>query len=194
MSRHLVHFYDDAYPAEEASDFIVAGLLAGDTCVAMLTASNRSAVEQMLNAHRMFSTPSSPHTGSFLVLDTDEALARLTVDGRLDMARVGESLGALLNPASHGGRGHVRLVGDPAPVLFAAGNEADSLALESVVSELAKLHGASVFCAYRMNDLHQHGSSHALVKLCAEHSSVTFPEQPWVHGFMLPAQAPSSED
>ncbi len=194
MSRHLVHFYDDAFPAQEASDFIVAGLLAGDTCVLMLTAPKRLAVEQLLKAQRMFDTPSSPHKGSYLALDTEEALARLTVNGRLDMTKASESLGALLSPASHGGRGHVRLVGDPAPVLFAAGNEADSLALEAVVSELAKVHAASVFCAYRMNDLHQHGSTHALVRLCAEHSAVRLPARPWIQGFVQPAQARGGEN
>ncbi len=193
MSRHLVHFYNDAYPAREAKDFIVAGLLAGDTCVLMLTAPNRQAVERLLTAQRMFDTPSSPHTGRYLALDTDDALARLMVNGRIDTARATESLGALLSPASHGGRGKVRLVGDPASALFAAGNEEDSLALESLVGGLARERGASVFCAYCMDDLHRHGSTRALVDLCAEHSAVTFPARPWVEGFVQPAQTRDGE-
>lgn len=193
MSRHLVHFYDDAYPAREASDFIVAGLLAGDTCVVMLTAPHRLAVERLLDAQRIFSTPARPHTGAYLAMDTDEALARLTVDDQLDMAKATESLGALLNPASHGGRGKVRLVGDPAAALFAAGKEDDSLALEVLVGGLAAELGASVFCAYCMGDLHRRGGTRALVKLCAEHSDVAFPEQPWIQGFVKSAPVESEE-
>ncbi len=188
MSRHLVHFYDGGYPAEEASDFIAAGLLAGDTCIVMLTQPHRRAVEECLEAHRMFSTPASPHSGHYLALDTHEALSALMVDGRLDKARAAESLGALLSPASHGGGGHVRLVGDPAPTLFAAGNEDDALELEALVGSLSAAHAALIFCAYSMQDLHGQGSTHLLFKLCAEHSAIKLPEQPWVQGFTQAAR------
>jgi hypothetical protein len=191
MPRHLVHFYDDAYPAEEASDFLVAGLLAGDTCIVMLSPLPRQAVEARLSAHRMFSPPASPHSGHLLMLDTVETLSRLMVDGRLDMARATESMGALLSPASHGGRGRVRLVGDPAAVLFAAGNAEDSLALEAMVGELATAHGASIFCAYSMQAIHRHGNTHALLKLCAEHHAVQLPKTPWIQGFVQTAQRAS---
>lgn len=184
MSRHFVHFYDGAFPAAEASDFIAAGLLAGDTCIVMLTQPRRQAVEQHLEARRMFGTPTSPHTGHYLSLDTDEALSRLMVDGRLDKERAAESLGALLNPASHGGRGKVRLVGDPAPTLFTAGNEEDALALEGLVGKLSAVHAALVFCAYSMQDIHRQGNTHSLFKLCAEHSAIELPKQAWIQGFV----------
>lgn len=193
MSRHLVHFYDGAYPAEEASDFIVAGLLAGDTCIVMLTEVHRRAVESRLEPHRMFSTPARQHTGHYLVLDTDETLSRLTVNGRLDTTRATESLGALLNPASHGGQGRVRLVGDPAAALFASGNEEDSLALEALVGRLATEQRASVFCAYAMQDIHRCGSTHSLIKLCAEHHAIQLPRQAWIQGFVEAAQRVSEK-
>ena len=176
MFRHLVHFYDDAYPAEEACDFIAAGVRAGDTCIVMLTQANRQAVDQGLEARRLFSTPSGPHAGQYLVMDTHEALAGLMVDGQLDKERAAESLGALLSPASHGSSGQVRLVGDPAPTLFAAGNEDDALALEALVGKLCAVHAALVFCAYSKQDLHRHGNPNSLSMLCAAHSEAKLPD------------------
>ena len=188
MSRHLVHFYDDAYPAEEASDFIAAGLLAGDTCIVMLTPANMQAVEKSMAAHRMFATATNADSPTYLSMCTDDVLSDLMVDGRLDKERAAQALAALLNPASHSGGGPVRLVGDPAPALLAAGNEEDALALEGLVGTLSAAHASMVFCAYCMNDLHSKGNTHSLFKLCAEHSAVEFPKRPWIHGFMQGAE------
>ncbi|KNZ31886.1 MAG: hypothetical protein AD742_14630 [Methylibium sp. NZG] len=193
MSRHLVQFYGTAYPAQEASDFIAAGLQAGDTCIVLLVEPSRTAVEQQLERRRTFMTPGSQNSGHYLALDTHEVLARLMVDGRLDMERATESFGALMNPASHGGRGQVRVVGDPAPTLFAAGNEDDALRLEALVDGLSKTHATRVFCAYPMHDVHRHGSAHALHKMSAEHTSVKLPDQPWVEALAKPPQAGQAE-
>lgn len=177
MFRHLVHFYDGPYPAEEACDFIEAGLHAGDACVVMLTQANRQAVVDDLAARRLFTTPSMPPAGHYVVLDTHEALAGLMVDGRLDKERAAEALGSLLSPVTHGSSGQVRLVGDPAPTLFAAGNEDDALALETLVGKLCAAHGALVFCAYSKQDLHRHGNPNSLSMLCAAHSEAAFPKR-----------------
>ena len=170
MFRHLVHFYDGAYPAEEACDFIEAGLRVGDTCIVMLTQANRQGIDQVLEARRLFSTPCGPHAGQYVVMDTHEALAGLMVDGRLDKKRAAEALGTLLNPATHGSSAQVRLVGDPAPTLFASGNEDDALALEALVGKLCAVHCALVFCAYSKQDLHVHGNPNSLSMLCAAYS------------------------
>lgn len=170
MFRHLVHFYDDAYPAEEACDFIAAGVHAGDTCIVMLTRANRQAIDHVLEARRLFTIPAVPHAGQYVVLDTHEALAGLLIDGRLDKKRAAEALGALLNPASHSSGRQVRLVGDPAPTLFAAGNEEDALALEALVGKLCAVHAALIFCAYSKQDLRRNGNPNSLSMLCAAHT------------------------
>jgi MEDS: MEthanogen/methylotroph, DcmR Sensory domain len=182
--NHLVHFYDGAYPADEACDFIVAGLLAGDTCVVMLIRQNRQAVEARLNTRRIFTTPASPHSGSYRTMDTDEALAELLVDSRLDMNRAAAKLGPLLSPATQGGSGRVRLVGDPAAVLFAAGNREDAFALEALVDGLAIARGASIFCAYRIQDFCRERNTNSLFRISAEHSALHFPERLWVQGYL----------
>lgn len=167
MPRQLVRFYDGAYPAEDASAFIAAGLLAGDTGIVMLAQPHRQAVEQCLQACRMLNTPTPACSGHCLVLDTGDAMARLMVNGRLDMGQAAKSFGALLSPSSHGGRGCVRFVGDRAPELFAAGNEEDAAALEALVGRLSAALGELVFSPYP-RDLDGHGTTPSLFRRYAE--------------------------
>ena len=188
MCTHSVHFYADAYPAEEASDFIAAGLLAGDTCIVMLIQPHRQAVEQRLTARGIKSGHQSSHSGSYIAMDTHDALSQLMVDGRLDHDRATEALGSLMSQTS--GSGRVRLAGDPSPVLFAAGNHEDAIALEALVDKLATLHSASVFCAYPIQGFYRDGNTASLVRVSAEHSVLEFPEGLWVHGYLPSATLP----
>lgn len=189
VCSHTVHFYDQAYPAQAASDFIAAGLLAGDACVVMLVGPHRQAVERALNTRGIATDPDGAHPGTYVAIDTDEALSQLVVDGRLDMKRAAESLAALLRARAQGGTGQVRLIGDPAPALFAAGNQEDAIALEGLVDQLANEHGAAVFCAYPTGVFCREGHTRSLFRVSAEHSALAFPEQLWVRGFLPQASA-----
>ena len=186
--HHAVHYYADAFPADAASEFIAAGLRAGHACVVMLVEPHRRAVEQALKTRGVCLERGARASGSYLALDTAAALSGLLVDGRLDMARATAALNALLSPPLDGSGRLVRLVGDPAPALFAAGNAVDAIALEALVDRLAATHGAAVFCAYPVQGFCREGHTQTFYRISAEHSSLTFPERLWVQGF-LPAQA-----
>lgn len=185
--HHTAHYYADAFPTDAASAFIAAGLRAGEACVLMLVEPHRQAVEQALTARGVGTDPAACAPGSYLALDTGAALSPLLVDGRLDMARAAAALNTLLSPPRAGGGRPVRLVGDPAPTLFAAGNVADAIALEALVDRLAATHGAAVFCAYPVQAFCREGHPQSLYRISAEHSSLEFPDHLWVQGF-LPAQ------
>ena len=190
--QHSVRFYDDAYPAEEAGDFIVAGLQEGDACIVMLTLPHRQAVERHLAARGVSIHGKTPHAGLYSAIDTNEALTQLMVGGRLDTASAAASLGALLNPATHGSQGRVRLVGDPAPALFAMGNHDDTFALEALVDGLAGANNAAVFCAYPIQDFCGSGHTSALLKVSAEHSTLGFPKGLWAQGYVQAGPAPGN--
>jgi MEDS: MEthanogen/methylotroph, DcmR Sensory domain len=188
MCTHAVHFYDTAYPARAASDFIAAGLSAGDTCVLMLTQPARSAVERCLKERGIATGPDSTGSKVCRGIDTYQVLSELVADGRLDLQRSAEVLGSLLSDAGSGRR--VRLVGDPAAVLFASGNERGATALEELVDELRLLHHASVFCAYPLQRFFNPGNTLALLRTSAHHASVAFPEGLWIRPYLEPAPAP----
>ena len=182
MCKHSVRFYDDIYPAREAGDFIAEGLLAGDSCVVMLSQPHRAAVERRLNELGVRSAPVGALPARYTTLDTTEMLSRLVVGGRLDLQRSAVSLEQLLSPSGDGRR--VRLVGDPAPVLFDAGYEEEANALEDLVDALAIQYDASVFCAYAMQGFFRSGKTNSLFRTSARHATVSFPTGLWIDGFL----------
>lgn len=185
---HAVHFCDHDYPADAASDFIAAGLRAGEGCILLLTLPHRHAVEQRLRALGLDpqQAPNGPR-GSYQSIDTHEALAAMQVDGQLDLARAREMLATLFDAAANGGMRGARAVGDRAPTLLASGQADDAVALESLVDRLAAAYGAKVHCAYPIADLCRFGQMQTLFDICAEHRALAFPSaQLWARGFMPP--------
>ncbi len=186
---HAVHFYDQAYPADAASDFIAAGLRAGDACVVVLTAPNRRAVAQRLRAQGLRTDAAHSHRGSYRAIDTHDALAAMQVGGRLDLSKARVLLASVLGPPVDGSTRRARLVGDPAPTLLAAGQPEDAIVLEAIVDRLAAAHGAEVFCAYPIADFCRPGRMQSLFEVCAEHNTLAFPERLWAHALLPPLSA-----
>jgi len=189
MCNHSVHFYQDEYPAAEAAEFLAAGLLAGDACIVLLGKTHRVAVESRLRALGFDIDDEQARSGAYVAIDADQALLQLVVDGRLSGDRAREVLDSIFTQAGQGGTRSVRAVGEPAPLLFAAGNQADALKLERLVDSLAKAHGAAVFCAYPISPFCQEGALSALFSICGEHSLLRFPQGAWFQGKMPPPPA-----
>lgn len=174
MCQHLALFYADAYPAEEVADFFAAGLAAGDNCLALLSAPNRQAVEQALQARGV-----ALADAAYVAVDSDDLLAQLQVDGRLDLQHAEALLTPLMTAPQRGGKNRVRAVGDLAPALCAAGNIDDALAFEALVHRVTVEQNASVICAYPIQ-ICGTGTMRALLRVSAEHNAVEFPAKPWV--------------
>lgn len=174
MCQHLVHFYEDVYPAEEVSDFFAAGLDAGDSCLALLTAPHRRAVEQCLQARGVITD-----RADYVVLDTDEVLAQVLRDGRMDLGRASDMLAPFMKPPPGSAR-IVRAVGDLAPTLWVAGNAEDAVAFEGLVHRLTLENSASVICAYPIQTIGGPDHLRTFFRINAEHAAVRFPEQLWV--------------
>lgn len=188
MCTHAVHFYDKAFPAAAASDFIAAGARAGDRCVLILAQPARSAVERCLKERGIATGPDSTSSKVCRSIDTYQVLSELVADGRLDLQRSAEMLGSLLSDAGDGRQ--VRLVGDPAAVLFASGNARDATALEELVNQLRLRHRAAVFCAYPLQRFFNPGNTLALLRASAHHDAVAFPEGLWIRSLLAAAPPP----
>ena len=182
MCQHLALFYADAYPAEEVCDFFAAGLAAGDSCLALLTAPHRRAVEQGLQARGL-----SAAQAAYVSVDTDAVLAQCLVHGRLDLRRASALLTPLMAAPANGGQRRVRAAGDLAPTLVAAGKIDDAVAFEALVHRLALAHNATVICAYSIGSVWGRDNMRTLLRLSAEHAHVEFPEQLWIQAL---TQAP----
>jgi hypothetical protein len=179
MCEHRALFYDDIYPAEQVSEFFAEGLRAGDSCLALLTAPNRRAVERGLLARGV-----RLQDAAYVAIDTHAVLLQCRVDGRLDMHRASDMLAPLMQPPPGPGGRRVRAAGDLAPTLSAAGDTDGAVAFESLVHRLAQQHRASVVCAYPMQSFGRSDDMGALLRLSAEHATVGFPERLWVQHLM----------
>ncbi len=184
MCQHTVRFYDEAYPADSVSEFLAAGLEAGDRCLTLLTAPHRHAVEQCLRARGV-----AIERSAYVAVDSDEAWAQMQVNGRLDARRAHAMLEQLMVRPQGGGSGRVRAVGDLAPTLHAAGKIDDAVAFERLVHLAMERHGASTICAYPIHSQRREGRMQTLLRLSAEHTVVEFPQHLWAHHWVTSASS-----
>ena len=115
MCKHHLYFYEDHFPAQRVSDFLVEGLVAGDSVLLILTQANRQAVEHCLRASGL------RFEDACVFVDTHQALAQLRASGGLNLRLAREILTPLMGPVACGALQRVRTVGDLAPMLCAMG-------------------------------------------------------------------------
>ena len=75
MCKHHLLFFEDHYPAQQASDFLVAGLEAGDRGLLLLTQPHRQAVERCLRMRGV------RYKDACVFVDTDEVVAQIRASG-----------------------------------------------------------------------------------------------------------------
>jgi hypothetical protein len=175
MCRHVAHFYEDHYPAEPVADFFLAGLQAGDRCVAVLTRPNRLAVEHSLRQRGV-----DLESADYRAIATEEAWAQMQFEGRLDLVRAEALLKSLMGATADGRHQNVRAVGDVAPTLFEAGRTQEAVAFEDLVHRVTQVNGAYTLCAYPLPSPANDGNLQALLRLGAEHAELVFPQRLWV--------------
>src|SRR5579862_2626093 len=98
--RHIVQFYrDDSELVSLATDFLVAGLKAGEVSVVVATAGHRLAFEAAISELGI-DLDTLVESGSYVALDADNVLAALSHHGRLDSVRFDDQIGGLLDRAA----------------------------------------------------------------------------------------------
>ena len=182
MCKHHLLFFEDHYPAQQASDFLVAGLEAGDRGLLLLTQPHRQAVERCLRMRGVH------YKDACDFVDTDEVVAQIRASGSFDLQRARDLLTPFMRPAAGQVLQRVRAVGDLAPTLCVAGQVDDAIAFEALVHDLTQEYGGSTLCAYALPQNADGFDLRMLYRLSAEHNAIQFPSQLWMERFALPVR------
>jgi hypothetical protein len=140
---HAVHVYaNDSAICQELIRFIEDGLVLGQSVLVAANGQHRACIAAWRSDH-----PSISASEVLLVADAEETLQTFMVAGIPDPVLFEATIGALVERAARGGR-PVRVFGEMVALLWADGNVAGALALETLWNDLASNRRFFLLCAY----------------------------------------------
>src|SRR4051812_41961545 len=111
-SRHQVQFYDsDNFLTRVVADFLAAGLRAGEGGVVIATGPHREALLRELTSRRL-DVQRALRSGRLALLDAEDVLQELMVDGQPDWHRFLRVVGGAIRSATGGKDQRVRAFGE----------------------------------------------------------------------------------
>lgn len=158
---HIVQTYQDSSElAESVSEYLAAGLRAGEAAIVIARPEHAARFLEKLGAR-----PADP----LVLLDAEETLARFMVDGMPEWTAFREVVGGLIADARLR-HSKVRAYGEMVDVLWQQGSRDAAIRLEEYWNDLGKLQTFSLFCAYFMDPLDSKAYAGPLQCLCKVHS------------------------
>jgi anti-sigma regulatory factor (Ser/Thr protein kinase) len=144
---HVVLFHEDDHALGMAAADHLAEVLVDDGCALVVaTRAHRDAIEDGL-LDLGLDVEAVRDEGRLVMLDGEEVLERLTVDGHVDRGRFDEVVGATVRRLAAGGT-RVRAFGDIVGVLWHTGRTAAALRLERLWNDLRRAEPFPLLCAY----------------------------------------------
>ena len=160
VGDHMVHLYQDsAFLAEAVSEYVHAGLRAGEAAIVVATAEHR----RLLQEKGLVAGP------ALRMLDAEEVLGRFMAEGQPQWTRFHQAIGGLIAelrlqyPA-------VRVYGEMVDLLWRRGEHDAAERLEGYWNELGRLQSFSLLCAYYMDTLDAGAYRGPLECVCRTHT------------------------
>ena len=152
LDDHSVQFYENEdYLSDLVSTFLCAGFAAGEPAVVVARESRRRAFCARLTTAGV-DVERACRSGQLTLLDAQQTLGELLVDGAPDRERFRKVVGGLMadkvNAASHGS---VRAYGEMVDVLWQGGRRDAALCLEQMWNDLQRELPFKLLCAYAMD-------------------------------------------
>lgn len=164
---HAVHVYaDDRAINHELNRFIEDGLILGEGVVVAANEQHRAVVTAWRSGLTSIGADEN-----LLLVDAAQTLRAFMVDGCPDVGRFEATVGALVDRAAQGGR-RVRVFGEMVALLWADGNVAGALALESMWNALAATRPFFLLCGYP-EPLLDEAPLRAVNAMCERHSNLS---------------------
>jgi hypothetical protein len=148
-SAHIVQFFssDEEY-LRAAGRFLCEGLLAGDTCVAVVSAKHLGQLEAALFAAGLNAGALSAEYRYIPLLAEDTLQTFFDARTGIDQQRFHRQFNQLMSQA--GARGQpVRIFGEMVSLLVDQGRPAAAIQLEELWNELSRHHNFTLFCSYQ---------------------------------------------
>jgi hypothetical protein len=173
---HVVQFYGhDDELVESVGGYLAEAIEAGGVAIVIATEAHRRAFTEHLGGARIDPGAGGaglgPSGGSLVLLDADEAMATLLIDGRLARQRFDKLIGDLIRDATAAGR-PVRAYGEIVARMWAGGYVTAALELEGLWNDLGREADFSLYCAYPLASVEGEGDVDAFHEVCRQHSAV----------------------
>jgi two-component system, cell cycle sensor histidine kinase and response regulator CckA len=169
--NHIVRFYeDDDVLIQSVSEFIGAGLGAGEAALAICTPEHRQALEAKLVRNGL-DVQSLLARGQFLSLDAGETLGKFMRDGLPDENLFMQAIGGMMAVAAVDRR-RLRAFGEMVALLWAGGNPEAALKLEELWNKLGQTLSFSLYCAYPIHGFKDKSHGSLFSRICGEHTEV----------------------
>ncbi len=170
---HIVQFYEaEAELVAAVSEYLLAGLAAGESLVIVATAEHRTAFATALG-EAGYDTKLLEENGRLTLIDAREALAGFMRDQEPQADLFDASIGAVIaRVLEKSGPAPIRAYGEMVDLLWRDGNSEAALKLEGLWSELARRQPFALFCAYVMNNFYRGDGARSIEDVCANHSHI----------------------
>jgi hypothetical protein len=165
---HIAQLYtDDGFLTRAVTEFVGAGLMAGEAVVIVSTPAHIRAYEEHLG--RTLDLEAARASNQLVVLDAETSLARLVVNGQPDQPVFLAFVDDMLDRAEAAGNGRVRLFGEMVNLLCERDPEA-ALELETMWNEVLGGRRVSLLCAYRLDNFDRGVHRRLLHQISHKHS------------------------
>ena len=168
---HAVRFYKcQESLAQTVADFIGdEGLALGDPAIILVTPPQRKAILDELRS-RGFDVEHAIAAGDLVVLDAEETLATLVVDGVIDEMRFRTLVPASLEGLRRGRRNcTIRAYGEMVHLLWQAGQADAAIRLEALWNEVAPTYDLWILCGYAATSVY---TGRGVEDICGQHTHV----------------------
>jgi hypothetical protein len=165
---HIAQLYtDDGFFTRAVSEFVGAGLMAGEAVVIVPTPSHIRIFDEHLGG--TLDLAAARATGQLVVLDAEASLARLVVDSQPDPHVFMSFVNALLDRAEAAGNGRVRLFGEMVNLLCERDPDAGA-ELESLWNDVLTERDVTLLCTYRLDNFDRGAHRRLLHQISRQHS------------------------
>ena len=147
-AEHVVSFYrDPACIVDQVTAFIREGLAEGEQVIAVATRAHWEAVAARLEQTGVDHARAGA-AGELKVVEAEDILEQITVDGDVSVDRFRETLAPLLRPGRT-----ARIYGELVSLLAERGDLEAAIALEAVGREFTEALGVRILCGYQVQPL-----------------------------------------